>query len=246
MKLVSTLTPNFWPGLKVLAHSLKHRGGITGLDWIILTQDGQVPDEWYEWLNRCGFNLVSKPFSDVGSELWPKRFPRTLERFVFNWNRLRAFLLPPGEYVLMDADLLCMNPCEELLSMPSISAAIEPSDKPPLVSTGLLRMDSSRDLFMECLDVMDGVDECLAEQYIINAVLGRHPGLLNVLDYKWEMVWSVAIRNPNLWRPDDAKFIHYTWDVKPWMGRTSTAKPQHQGIWNKAADIWRDCAKEVS
>jgi hypothetical protein len=249
MKLVSIVTPSFWPGLRALAHSLKFKGDIMGLDWIIMTEKGDIPDEWYEWLARCGFNLISKPYFDIKTDKWPKEFPATQARFMANWHKLRIWLLPPDEYIWLDTDLLCVNQSTDLLYTKSITAALEQADDPHdnLISTGLMRFDPSAEMFDECVDVMMGMKESvLADQTVLNAALARHPGMLHVLDYEWEMMWSLSLRKPSMWRPEKAKFIHFSWAVKPWMNAQPLEVPrQWWGIWNKVMDIWRDYAEAI-
>jgi hypothetical protein len=241
MQLVSYLTPSFWPGLKVLAHSLAHRGNIKGLDWIVMT-DERAPDEWRDWFGYCGFNMIDLLFSQVG-EL-PKKFPRTRSWLEFNWNKLRCFLLPEGEYVFLDADLLCMRDATELLIMPSISAAW---DKPggghkDCINAGLIRFDASPELFDRCakaiaLSVEAKVGVGLAEQTILNYVLCRNHGLLQrVLKDEWNMPAFLATRRPELWRPEKARFIHYTGQTKPWMDGVSQGGKGPQKIWTDYAN----------
>jgi hypothetical protein len=248
MKLVSVVTPNFWPGLKALAHSLKHKGGITGLDWIIMTELGVVPDEWYEWLDRQGFNLVSKSFSSVGGD-WTVPLPCLPDHKTWlttAYNKLRVLLLPKDEYILLDTDLLCVNPATELLYTKSISAVYQSAHAPtpPDISFGVVRIDSSPALFEECVGVMKNVGgTSLADQSIFNWVLRQHPEMLHPLDYRWDMMWSLVLHKPSMWLPEDAKFLHFGWKTKPWMDPGGTdVKPQYRGIWNKIWDIWRDYA----
>jgi hypothetical protein len=240
MQLVSYLTPNFWPGLKVLAHSLAHKGNIKGLDWIVMTEE-RAPDEWRDWFGYCGFNMIDLLFSQVG-EL-PKKFPRGRKWLEFNWNKLRIFLLPEGEYVFLDADFLCMRDATELLTMPSISAAW---DKPGgghknCINAGLIRFDASRELFDSCakaiaLSVEAGVGVGLAEQTILNYVFCRNPKLLRrILKDEWNMPAFLATRDPGLWRPEKAKFIHYTGQTKPWMDGVSHGGLGPQKIWTDYA-----------
>lgn len=246
MKLVSHLTPDFWPGLRVLAHSLSNRGGIRGLDWIIMTETGEVPDEWYWWLGACGFNLISKAYFDIGANFWPKAFPATKERLVINWNKLRVFLLPPGEYLYLDTDILCMRDATALLEMPAISGCPQMVNRPeyPGIELGLVRIDASLDMFNKCMAAAYTREHWpAAEQSVLAAVYETCPERFHVLDYRFDMLNYLAIRAPDLWKPDEAIFLHFAGDVKPWNGFRGQANivPWNlQGVWNKVSNIWRD------
>lgn len=248
--LCSYLSPNFWPGLKALAHSLAHKGNVSGLDWIVLTDD-PAPEEWRDWLGYCGFNMVNLLFSQVGK--LPAELPHTADHLVYNWHKLLMFLLPPGEYVFLDADLLCVGDASKLLTMPHISAANErPGKNNGKINAGLIRFDASQELFDECVKAIDmtvlkGFGVGLAEQTILNYVLSRHKGLVHFLDDRWNMPAFLATREPKLWKPDKAIFIHYTGQSKPWMGweRRDREDRMRSPAPVKAIDIWRDYAESI-
>src|SRR5512136_1370037 len=108
MKLVSTLTEDFLPGLKVLSHSLAANGGLSGLEWIILPQEWTPTMKSLSFLLENGMYPVVMRMEDIGGASFPSLFPPTRPRLVKNWQRLRAFLLPPeDEYVLIDVDQIC-------------------------------------------------------------------------------------------------------------------------------------------
>jgi len=234
------LTPSFWPGLRVLAHSLVNKGGITDLNWIVMTEK-PVPDEWGDWLFLCGFGMQNSLLSEVG-EL-PDKFPATAAHLKFNWNKLRILLLPKGEYVYLDADLLCVGDATRLLTMPSISAANEiTGEYSGRINAGLIRFDPDRNLFDECATVIGvavaaGARAGLAEQTVLNEVLGHHKGMVHILKDRWNLPAFLNVRKPHLWKPQEAVFLHFTGTEKPWMPDGDYP--------NSAKEIWRDYAKSI-
>ena len=250
MKLVSYLTEDFWPGLRVLAHSLKFKGGITGLDWIIMTESGVVPDEWYEWFARCGFSLISKAFSDVGKGAWPKKLPDTLERLAGNWNKLRILLLPEDAYIWLDTDMVCVNPATDLLYTTSVSAVREQphQDKHYGYNLGLIRIDPDAELFETCVKLMKlpGV-WALAEQDLLNAAMRERETYVTELDYRFNMPNYLIMRRPEMWKPDQAIFVHFMGDIKPWQPCAAYDEPIDGTTFTRILrKLWRDYAKEVS
>jgi hypothetical protein len=222
IQLVSFLTPENWPGLAKLAHSLSARGNVRGLDWIVLTEE-PAPDHWCDWLRHCGFNPVDLLLSQVGG--LPEVLPTTVPHFRFCFNRLRVFALPPGEYICLDVDLLCMRDATELLTKPSLSAVLGGASgwNDPGVNTGLLRFDASQELFEWAIDAMDpSVHMSLADQDVINRVVVAHPGLLHPLEPQW---------NTSAARPaPDPIFLHFAGPRKPWHAGPRT------GAWHEYTD----------
>jgi hypothetical protein len=227
-----------------------------------------APKEWGDWLFVCGFGMQNLLLSRVG-EL-PKRFPDTAQHLKFNWNKLRMFLLPEGEYLFLDVDFLCMRDAQAILDTPSISAACEKpgivghkESQQPLrnrINAGLIRFDASRWFYDKCSDVIKmsiakNYTVGLAEQTIINTVLemnAKDPrARLRHLGDKWNMPAFLATRNPKLWKPDEAIFIHYTGQCKPWTGwdaRRDVREMDHHcpPLPRTPIDIWRDYAKQIS
>ena len=255
MKLVSYISPNFWPGLKVLAHSLAHKGNISGVPWIVMT-DEPAPKEWGDWLGFCGFDMIDVRFSQVGT--LPAELPGTADHLKFNFNKLRMFLLPDGEYIYLDVDFLCLRDAGALLTTPSLTAANErPGISNGMINAGLIRFDggpAGEWMFSKCMHAIDmtvlaGLRLGLAEQTIINTVIMRNrkapEARVHLLGDEWNMPAFLATRNPKLWRPDRAIFVHYTGQSKPWMGieRRAREERDRNPPQKKAIDIWRDYAE---
>lgn len=257
MKLVSYLTPNFWPGLRVLAHSLANKGNLSGLNWIVMT-DEPAPDEWEIWLGNCGFRMENMQFDRVGA--LPSEFPETSDHLKFNWNKLRMFLLPEDEYIYLDVDFLCLKDAGALLAAPSITAANErPNKHNGCINAGLIRFDGGepgRWMFDKCVHAIDmtilaGLHVGLAEQTIINTVLMRNPhapeAKVHFLGDEWNMPAFLATRDPQSWRPDRAILVHFTGQSKPWdgIGRDAREKRDRNPPQPKADDIWRSYAESI-
>jgi hypothetical protein len=208
IQLVSFLKPENWPGLKKLAHSLSTRGNVRGLDWIVLTEK-PAPRSWDDRMWQRDFNMINLRLSQVGG--LPEVLPTTVPHFRFCFNRLRVFALPPGKYICLDVDLLCMRDATELLTKPSLSAVTGgPSGwNDPGVNTGLLRFNASQELFEWVMDACEaGVHMPIADQDVINRVLIAHPGLLHPLEPQW---------NTSAARPaPDPIFLHFAGARKPW------------------------------
>ena len=66
MKLVSTLTPEFWPGLQTLAWSLREKGKLSGMEWIVIW-DGKPPANAKRILEDNGFSMTFLQSRDLGS-----------------------------------------------------------------------------------------------------------------------------------------------------------------------------------
>jgi hypothetical protein len=227
MKLVSLLTPSYWPGLKALAHSLGGRGNVRRLDWIVATEK-PAPPEWGDWLHGCGFRMVNVLLSEL--EPLPAPLPRTEPQFEFNWNKLRLFGLPAGEYIFLDADMLCMKDASEMLAMPSISAVGRTPGGAWIsngINAGFIRFDASRWLLDECLCVLRmnaGQMMSMAEQAVINIVLAVHPELWHNLPSRWNMPTKALPA-----RLEEAVFLHFIGMVKPWNQED-----------DERGKIWRD------
>ena len=220
MKLVSTLMPHNWPGLRVLAHSLAHNGNITGLDWVVLTED-RAPDEWRDWLDCCGFRMDNLLLSEVG-EL-PKNTPPTKGCWRFCYNKLRIFSLPAGEYLYLDVDMLCKKDATEILTTPSISAVMgrQGGWSSAGINTGLIRFDPGQEIVDACAEEMKAAvaewQSIMADQGILRRVFRKHPEMIACkLGREWN---TKAIPSPDLL--EEAIFIHFAGEVKPWAGGKS-------------------------
>jgi len=248
MKLISSLTPDFIPGLEVLAHSLSHRGNMGGVEWIIVTEDGELPGSVLKKLWVWGFIPTVLKMNEIGKDKWFEGWPDTKARLYQNYNRLRFLLLPPGEYTWLDVDLLCMRDARELVSLPSISAAFDQPQLPDdprynrKFNIGMMRLDASEDMFDLCVEWVKHHPEhsyvSLAEQSILNFVVQEHPEMMNWLDINWNMATNMLMKDIDKWKPDEAIFLHFMGDVKPWEG---------DGHWilKPAYDIWRSYREEM-
>jgi hypothetical protein len=237
MKLVSYLTSGFIPGLEVLAHSLSHRGNMSGIEWLIITEDGELPGSVLKKFWLWGFIPTVLKMDEIGKDKWPDKWPDTRAHLYFNYNKLRILLLPPGEYFYLDTDLLCMNDAREMISMPSISGC---KDQPHLnmshLNLGVIRIDSNEALFDECVRVAEELGKGdkmipLAEQTVLNIILNAHPQSVNWLPVKWNLPTNMVVKAPKLWRPNEAIFIHYMGEVKPWMGDAHWVMEKPNNIW---------------
>jgi hypothetical protein len=240
MKLFSVcFGDKYWIGMKVFAHSLSHNGKVDGLDWIILTENGSLPDGGEQWIRDCGFHPVVLPATSIGKDRWPSRFPETPSRFKDNWHKLRILLLPQDEYMMLDVDMLCMGDARGIADMRHISASHDAphKEKPKGHNMGVVRINSDPGLFDECVEVMGITRECpLAEQTILNKVFGRHKGLVETLDYRWNMYAKLAFWVPEMWKPEEAIFVHYIGlhSYKPWVCQLESTR------WSGAIEHWQE------
>jgi lipopolysaccharide biosynthesis glycosyltransferase len=210
------------------------------MEWIIATNDGNLDGEILSKLWRFGFIPTVMNIFEIGKDKWVDCWPDTQAHHFVNYQRLRFFLLPPGEYIWMDADLLCMRDARQLISWPSISAC---PDQPALpkntnINMGLFRVDASEDLFDACVTYAKNHSEfvALADQSIVNRVLEQHPGILTRQNYRWNMSVKSKFRERklgDLWKPDEAIFIHFMGKVHPWEG-------DEHWMLEKLNDIWRE------
>lgn len=265
MKLVSHLSPDFIPGLEVLAHSLSHKGQVSGVEWLLMTDDGELPGATLKKLWVWGFIPTVLKMDEVGKDKWIESWPNTRGHLWYSYNKLRTLLLPPGEYFYLDTDLLCMNDAREFVSLPSIAGA---PDQPQrrvnqYINLGVWRVDASEDLFDECVKEahvmmseklirdydVDGnptsawyapalVAPC-ADQSVLNRVLMKYPGSIHWLPLKWNMPTNMVTKAPELWAPDEAIFVHFMGQVKPWQG-------DGHWIFEKPNDIWREYERSIA
>lgn len=245
MKLVSHLSPDFIPGLEVLAHSLAHNGNVGGLEWLLLTDNGEIPGDTLSKLWRWGWYPTVLKMDEVGKDKWIDDWPDTVGHLYYSYNKLRVLLLPPGEYFYLDTDLLCMNDAREMLGMPHISAAPDQPQRKvnAQINLGVLRIDADEDLFDEIVrdarnfhvSTAQGFKRWApcADQTVLNRTVSKYPGLINYLPVKWNLPTNMIFKDKELWRPEEAVFIHFMGQVKPWHG---------DGHWvmEKPNDLWRN------
>lgn len=224
-KLMSLLTPDYVPGLLVTAHSLAYRGKVSGLDWGLMTESGELPDE-AEKIREYGFNPIPMKMEAVAADVWPTELPPTkYPRIDICYNRLRWLTMEPEHHIWIDLDLLCMKDAREMLEWPSITSASEayfevrgvPMMAKDSIWVGLVRLDPSIELYNACLKKMKEMDlATLAEQTVISRTVEELGWAVNRVGPEWAMFHRNILKNYELWKPEDAFFIHYTDVPNPW------------------------------
>jgi hypothetical protein len=231
LKFVTILTESYYVGFETLAYSLL-RWSPPELPELWIVEDGSVKN--YDSLTDMGFKINVRLTEDLAPSDW---FPKVNPRIQWNWNKLKLWMLPEDKYVYIDADMLCMNPWDDIFSYPDFSIAED--QKMGSRNLGLFVFQSSPKTYNELLDLTKTLQEegnqfKNAEQSVIShwLVRGLHP--FEILPRKYNMFNKFFSRDPAQWNPKEAVFIHYLGPVKPW----------DSDVWWGPDKLWKDVRRD--
>jgi hypothetical protein len=161
LRLVTIVTPSFWPGFAALLQSLAENGGLsarTEVRWLVICEPKSAP---LAWIASRPENLELFPLQDLPRiELLSEQTQG--ERMENALQKIGIFALPEslGTCVYLDSDMVCLNSVRGLEAISPISAAYDhlqfsgdasrlPTGQSPEYNTGVLVFAPSRKIFEE-------------------------------------------------------------------------------------------------
>lgn len=246
LRLVTTLTRDYVPGLAALLQSLRENAGI---DWglSVITYDAIDPATQENLGRLCSGEIRWIDVRDLGSVPQP---PNQTPRMRPNFQKLLIWRLPKprrGTLVYLDADMLCLSSLEGMESFPSLSVVRKQSSigRPPDADTaylpsgrypwnaGMMVFRPSKDIFEGlCAQARSYVAPIrFGDQVIHNDYFNRErQGDVHYIDPQWNMSTWMKRKWPAIYSRRPVKLLHFAHAPKPWRHI-----PQH--VWQ--VDFWK-------
>lgn len=164
LRLVTIVSPDFWPGFAALLQSVTENGRVDScrqVRWLVICEPESAPRAW---LASRVENIELFPLADLprvavlSAQNQGKRMENALQK-------LSIFALPEslGTCVYLDSDMVCLNSIRSLEALSPISAAYDhlqfsgdasplPAGQFPEYNTGVLVFAPSRKIFEELTD----------------------------------------------------------------------------------------------
>lgn len=227
MRFVTFINSSYLPGLLNLIYSMRRFGKLDSIDLILITDD-DLDQKSLELIDdRCN-RFEVRSISSLGGD--PTERPEEPRRLQIATKKLKLFNLNgPDVHCFIDADMLCLNDANGILSMPHFSAVPNQSDggKFSYIASNIT---FNSGMFTFCPDDFSedevinyyhnskhNFENGLGDQSIINQYMyEKYPEKLYLVDDKWNILKrrlnsdlsATQIKN-------DAVFLHYV-GVKPW------------------------------
>lgn len=208
MNLVTLCNQEYLIGLETLLYSIsKYPNPFEKV--YILTDDLKF-DGFLDWPVEC-INV---------NDFQPYEYPIVSTRLQWNWHKLKAWLLPDGEYTFLDADMLCKDSTLGVHGMPDFSAVLDQGHENHF-NLGFFVFRPSPLKYAQLHETIEllrdtGSEFKLAEQTVLNYTLLTHNWKRYEISENWNMMNKNFYRRPDRWKPEEAVFIHYVGARKPW------------------------------
>jgi hypothetical protein len=231
MNFAVILKENFYIGFETLAYTIK-KWGPPELPEFWVVEDGSVIN--YNSVTDMGYQVHIMNTEDLAPSDW---FPEVSPRIQWNWNKFKLWLLPEDKYVYIDTDMIAMSPWDNIFSYPDFSVADDQASGSK--NLGIFVFRSSVKTFNELVDFtetlrLEGHKFKNAEQSVISNWLARGLHPFETLPRRYNMFNKFFNRQPELWNPKDAVFIHYLGPIKPWDNDVEWGPDK----------IWKDVRRE--
>lgn len=248
MRLVTTLSREFVPGLAALLNSLVRNSGRADLDLTVITY-GDIPQTDRDLLRSQGIDTEFVPAPALGTFEFDRQLSK-IARMRPNFDKILMWRLPYQETCLyLDADILCLNPLVGIEKQPSLGVVVNQSQigKPARCDAAIYRSrhwiwNAGVMFFRPSLEVFDAIQEYarsyrqairFGDQIVHNDFFSsQRPADVHYLDMAWNTSIWVKEKFPYLWHPESIKLLHYADGAKPFFGPPRMA--WQQPLW----ELW--------
>lgn len=232
VRLVSIVSPDFWPGFAALAQSLVENSGFDRDDYelVAICDPASAPTKWIASRRE---RVSVLPISELpaipvlSAQSQGKRMEQALQK-------LGVFALPEewGTCVYIDSDMVCINPIGELAVMEPLSAACDflsgfgkelkqSSDGNADINTGLMVFSPSAASFRELVTLYNerhAERTHKGDQDIINMWIRETGQPVHRLGSEWNFSKRLQDTTGMQWLKshiEQIKILHFV-GAKPW------------------------------
>ena len=228
--IICTLTSEkFLSGTRTLLYSLVRNGSLShNTRLLVLYRDGtSFPDSYCSSIRNMvsGFDLEFLNVRTLGGKVMvPLRHKVGTHAEAI--DKLLVFNFSTTEKIcFLGSDMLCLNPIDDVYTMPHFSAAPDLGCSEPTIVSGYPMFNSdfmvlrpSKDLFLHIKSFAENskVKFELSDQGVLNRYFYEFaPESVNLVDSSWNMLKRVKHNNPSKFDLKNTKFLQFV-GRKPW------------------------------